>query len=83
MLYKWGEDFIGDNFPKGGGEEFSQGTIFPGKILGVIFTGEILIRNQVLAKKKENYNLAHKMVEKLGKSWVLSVCVSRISHIID
>ena len=52
MLYKWGEDFIGDNFPKGGGEEFSQGTIFPGKILGVIFTGGDLDKKSGTSKKK-------------------------------
>ena len=65
--------------------EFSQGAIFSGeKFWGVIFTAGSLIRNCVLAKnKKENYNLAHKVVEKFGKSWVLSICLSRISHIID
>ena len=30
-----------------------------------------------------HYNPAYKMVEKFGKSWVLSICPSRISHIID
>ena len=36
MIYKWGGDFIVDNFPRGGGGGgFSQGAIFSGeKILG-------------------------------------------------
>ena len=34
-------------------------------------------------KKEENCNPAHKMVEKFGKSWVLLICLSRLSHIID
>ena len=38
MIYKWGGDFIGGNFPRGRG--FSQGAICSGeKFWGVIFTG--------------------------------------------
>ena len=37
MIYKWGGDFIGSNFPRGG---FSQGAIFSGEnFWGEIFTG--------------------------------------------
>ena len=67
MIYKWGGDFIGGNFHWG---EFSQGPIFlggGGGILGGNF----------------HYNFALKMVEKFGKSWVLSIYLSRISHIND
>ena len=43
MIYKWGGDFIVDNFPRGGGG-FSQGAIFSGeKFWGVIFTGGAFI----------------------------------------
>ena len=42
-----------------------------------------LIRNQVTEKKIENYNPAHKMVEKFGKSFVLLIYLSRLSHVND
>ena len=65
MIYKWGGDPIGGNFPRG---QFSWGNNSGG--------GEG-------AGGNFHYNPAYKMVEKFGKSWVLSICVSRISHIID
>ena len=69
MIYKWGGDFIEGNFPKGG--IFTKGNFLRGNSMGVIFTGGNLIRIWVLAKsKKENYDPAHKMVEKFGKSRV-------------
>ena len=69
MIYKWGGDFIEGNFPKGG--IFTKGIFLRGNSMGVIFTGGNLIRIWVLAKsKKENYDPAHKMVEKFGKSRV-------------
>ena len=65
MVYKWGQDFIGGNFPR---RKFSEGAIFLGeKFWGCNF----------------NYNPAHKMEEKFEKSWFLSMCLSKISHIID
>ena len=42
-----------------------------------------LTRNRLPAKKQENYNPAQKMVEKFGKSWVLLIHLSPLSHIID
>ena len=55
------------------GEGISLGVIFPGGN----FLGEKILRGNF------HYNSAHKMVETFGKSWVLSICLSRISHIID
>ena len=37
-----------------------------------------LIRNPLLTKKKENYNFAHKIVEKSGKSWVLLISLMHL-----
>ena len=34
-------------------------------------------------KRKKNYNSAHKMAEKFGKSWALLIYLSRLSLIID
>ena len=42
-----------------------------------------LTRNRLPAKKQENCNPAQKMVEKFGKSWVLLIHLSPLSHIID
>ena len=58
-----------------------------GDFLGGHFPGRNLHRGQFSWGKNSGgnfpYNPAHKMVEKFGKSWVLSICLSRISHIID
>ena len=51
--------------------------------MGVIFTGANFLRAGEILGGIFHYNLAHKMVEKFGKSWVLSICLSRISDIID
>ena len=37
MIYKWGGDFIGGNFPSGG--DFHRGNFLGEKFWGVIFTG--------------------------------------------
>ena len=42
-----------------------------------------LTKSQILAKKQENYNPAHKMVETFRNFWVLLIHVSSVSHIID
>ena len=57
--------------------------------LGVIFTGENFHKGQFswrgggILGGNFHYNFALKMVEKFGKSWVLSIYLSRISHIND
>ena len=44
---------------------------------------DMLLTNPVLAKKKENIILHTKIVEKFGKSWVLLIHLSQLSHIIS
>ena len=44
---------------------------------------DMLLTNPVLAKKKETIILHTKIVEKFGKSWVLLIHLSQLSHIIS
>ena len=74
MIYKWRGISLGVIFSRGG--IFTGDNFLAGKILGGNFHREELDKKSGTSKnKKENYNPAHKMVEKFRKSWVLSICL--------
>ena len=51
--------------------------------VNIFSLGLDMLTNPVLAKKKETIILHTKIVEKFGKSWVLLIHLSQLSHIIS